>query len=102
MTGTLFNYEGMIKVILDGYTPISGDSFDLMSFGSYDNGDGFEFVFNFTQAELSAGLEWDTSSFTTTGSIGVVGVPEPGMFVLLTMAALALSAYACQRRKRSF
>ena len=89
-----FTASGTIEVMLDGYTPLNGESFGLMSFGSFID-DGY--VFDFTQAGLSPGLEWDTAAFATTGSIGVV--PEPSTLALLAAGSIALLAFARRRRK---
>jgi hypothetical protein len=91
-----FNAGGSIVVkLLDGYTPEKGDSFNLMSFGSItDNG----FVFDFSQAGLSAGLEWDTATFATTGSISVV--PEPNMLVMLITGIAGVLTYAWRKLKK--
>jgi hypothetical protein len=80
LTG-VFTAGGTIAVkLLDGYAPTKGASFSLMSFGDFaDSGH----VFDFTNAELAAGLTWDTSAFATTGSIGVV--PEPSSLLLLVV-----------------
>ena len=60
--------------------------------GDVDGGGQSEYVFDFTDAGLSAGLEWDTTTFATTGRIGVV--PQPGAVPLLVMAGLSLLACA--------
>ena len=59
--------NGTIQVVLTGYTPVDGDVFDLAN--GVITGTP---TFDFTNAVLSSGLEWDTSSFTTDGTIKVV------------------------------
>jgi hypothetical protein len=79
-----FTAGGSIVVsALNGYTPSYGDSFHLMSFGSLtDNG----YAFDFSQATLPEGLQWNTTSFSTTGTISVV--PEPSVLALLLTFAV--------------
>ena len=84
---------GTIAIVLDGYAPQLGDSFDLIRFGSFVD-DGY--AFSFSDASLPAGLAWDTSDFSTTGSIRVV--PEPGTFVLLGISGAA-GLLACAWRR---
>jgi autotransporter-associated beta strand protein len=59
--------NGTIQVVLTGYTPVDGDVFDLAN--GVITGTP---TFDFTNAVLSSGLEWDTSSFATDGTIKVV------------------------------
>ena len=59
--------NGAIQVVLTGYTPVDGDVFDLAN--GVITGTP---TFDFTNAVLSSGLEWDTSSFATDGTIKVV------------------------------
>ena len=94
----LFTASGVIVVsLLDDYRPKAGDQFDLMDFGEFAD-DGY--VFDFTDAELAAGLEWNTSAFAANGSINVVSVPEPGTLTLLGMAVLGLLPRLWWRRNR--
>ena len=90
-----FTAGGTIEIVLDGYDPVSGDSFSLMSFGSFAD-DGYEF--DLSQAELTSGLMWDTTAFATTGSISVV-VPEPAALALLGFGCIGLLAFTRRRRK---
>ncbi len=59
---------GVIRVIL-GYTAALNDTFDILDFASISD-DGY--TFDFSQAILNSGLQWDIGSFATTGMIGVV------------------------------
>jgi hypothetical protein len=90
-----FNAGGSIVVkLLGGYAPAYGDRFDLMSFGSLnDNG----YAFDFTGAELSAGLQWDTTSFATTGCVTVV--PEPATLFTSIIGIAGGMIFACRKRR---
>lgn len=59
--------NGTIQVVLTGYTPVDGDVFDLAN-GVITGTPTFDFA----NAVLGSGLEWDTSSFATNGTIKVV------------------------------
>ncbi|MBP7948375.1 MAG: autotransporter-associated beta strand repeat-containing protein [Verrucomicrobiales bacterium] len=67
VTGALTT-DGMIKVMLIGYVPVAGDSFDIADAASFAGSP----TFDFTSAVLSAGLLWDASQFPTDGTIRVV------------------------------
>ncbi len=71
--GGAVSLDGLISVaLIDSFNPQFGDSFSVLSFDSFtDNG----FAFDFSMAPLGGSLEWDTSMFSTNGSIMVV--PEP-------------------------
>ncbi len=87
--------NGMIEIdLLEGFSPTPGDSFALFEFRNfYDQG----FHFDFSEAPLAnPAWSWDTTMFSTNGTITVV--PEPSSFVL---AALALLAGMLLRRKRT-
>lgn len=67
-TGT-FTANGTIKVTLvDGYSPATGTTFDLV-----DATIAGTPVFDFSAATLATGLSWDTTSFATNGTIKVTG-----------------------------
>jgi autotransporter-associated beta strand protein len=59
--------NGTIQVVLTGYTPVDGDVFDLAN-GVITGTPTFDFA----NAVLGSGLEWDTSTFATDGTIKVV------------------------------
>jgi len=65
-TGAL-TANGTIAVTLSGYTPVSGDTFDLADAASISGTP----TFNFSAAVLGSGLVWNTSSFATNGTIKV-------------------------------
>ncbi|MGA2062197.1 MAG: DUF3466 family protein [Thermoguttaceae bacterium] len=90
----VFSAAGTIAVkLLNGYAPADGDMFNLMSFGSFANSG---YVFDFSQAGLPAGMQWDTVIFATTGSISVV--PEPGTLALLCTAGLGMLTCVWRRK----
>jgi len=94
VTGTA-ELDGILSLVLDGYSPEEGDSFALLDFGTLVD-DGYSF--DFSEAELSAGLSWDTGSFNDDGSISVI--PEPAQSVLL-LGALALGGIIIRRSLRA-
>lgn len=61
------NANGSIAVTLSGYVPVANDVFDLADATSITGTP----TFDFSQAVLSSGLDWDTSEFATTGQIKV-------------------------------
>ena len=78
--------NGVIHVsFINSFTAAANDSFQIATFGSFA---GSSYTFDFTNAVLDSGLVWDTSSFSTNGTI--VAVPEPGVPLLAGMAALTL------------
>jgi autotransporter-associated beta strand protein len=59
---------GSIEVVLDGYVPSLGDTFNLVTAPSITG----TRTFDFDEAVLPSGLAWDTSDFNTTGSISII------------------------------
>jgi hypothetical protein len=57
---------GILDVALVGYSPVVGDSFDLLDFGSITGG------FTVSLPSLNTGLAWDVSAFETTGTLSVI------------------------------
>jgi autotransporter-associated beta strand protein len=67
LTGAL-TANGSIKVILSGYVPVQGNTFDIADASGISGSP----TFDFTAAALTPGLAWDTSDFATTGVISVI------------------------------
>lgn len=88
-----FAVNGLISLaLINGYTPVAGDSFQIASFTSFtDNG----YSFDFSSAGLSPGLGWDTSHFQNDGTVSVI--PEPGVFWICGLGGVA----ALLRRRRN-
>lgn len=59
--------NGAIVVTLTGYAPLANDTFDLADATTISGSP----TFDFTAATLPAGLAWDTSGFTTDGTIKI-------------------------------
>jgi outer membrane autotransporter protein len=66
VTGAL-TMNGTVRVTLAGYSPVAGDSFDLVDAASVTGSPTFDFA----AAPLTAGLRWDTSRFASDGIIRV-------------------------------
>lgn len=89
--------DGVIKVsLVGGYLPSGGQTFQLIDWSGtlVDN----DFVFDFTDASLPVGMEWDTTSFLTDGTI--TAVPEPAI-ASLAITSLGLLALRRTRRGRA-
>jgi hypothetical protein len=80
-----FSSTTLSFVFTGGFTPNAGDSFSVLnSFTGLTAGD-----FTFDLPDVSgSGLEWDTSGFSSNGTITVNAIPEP------TVTALLLSSVA--------
>ncbi len=90
----LLSLDGILEVLLiNGFDPSLGDSFDLFNWGTIEG----EFD-DFVLPELATGLRWDTGDLYSTGELKISAVPEPSALALL---ALAVAGIAC-RRKRYF
>jgi autotransporter-associated beta strand protein len=94
VTGNVDFTSGTILPVLNGYTPLQNDRFQVVTWTGSRTGMP---TFDFSQASLSSGLSWDTSSFGTDGTLIVV--PEPEAFPLFA-AAIALAATIRRRRCR--
>jgi pectate lyase len=57
---------GTLEVLLEGYTPLVGDVFELFGFASASGG------FSFNLPSLTAGLDWDTSDLLVSGELSVI------------------------------
>lgn len=79
---------GQLRIsFLNGFSPLAGQSFDLLdwnlltgSFGSFD----------FSQAVLSPGLSWDTSYLYSDGSLKIAAVPEPSSVMTCLVALFGM------------
>ena len=70
-------------VLIDGFDPALGDTFDLLDWGALDG------TFNTVNLpNLDPGLAWNTSELYSDGVIAVV--PEPATLILLAVGGLAL------------
>ena len=84
----------MIRVsFVNSFNAAANDSFQIATFNSFA---GTGYSFDFTNASLDPGLTWDTSSFSTNGTI--VAIPEPSVPLLAGMAALT---FAFRRRRNN-
>ena len=96
LTGGTGTFGGTLRLsFVNGFAPIMGQEFDLISGTAIDNFSGVDII------GLEPGFDYDTSttggSFTMTAlNDGVSVVPEPGTAILLGIAVLALAF----RRKR--
>lgn len=106
-SGTTLTFSGNVQVLPDNFTAQAGQVFNLLDWNELVTTDfsGFAVGTNFRTGagddlsqfdlpELTGGLVWDISRFTTSGVIVVV--PEPGRAMLLLLGTLL----ACFRRRR--
>jgi hypothetical protein len=83
--------DGKLAVkLLNGFTPLAGEEFEILNFDSLDG--AFDSI---SLPALAPGLAWDTSALYTSGMIGVV--PEPATMALLGLGVASLLA---QRRRK--
>lgn len=73
--GGALTAAGSLKLILSGYTPVAGDTFDIVDAASITGTPALDP----TSTALPEGLEWDFSGFATNGSVKVV-VPSEDPF----------------------
>jgi hypothetical protein len=86
--------NGTVKVsLVNGFAPSAGQSFDVLD---WSGGFAGSPAFDFSAAALPAGLTWDTSQFSTDGTLRVVPVPEPG---LLSPLAVVAGVWSWRRRR---
>lgn len=79
------NFAGTIAPILFGYTPAMNDAFNLADWsGSYSGTP----TFDYTNAALSGGLAWDSTTFATDGTLRVI--PEPAAALLGSFGLLSI------------
>lgn len=76
---------------MNSFNPAVNDSFQIATFTGFA---GSGATFNFVGAPLDSGLSWDTSSFSTNGTITVI--PEPASALL---AAFGTAALTLRRRR---
>ena len=94
--GTL-TADGTLTVsLINGFSPVTGSSFQLLQAGTFSG--------TFATVNLPAltpGLSWDSSLLASAGTIGVTGsaIPEPGTYALI--AGCAGLAVAVMRRRRA-
>jgi T5SS/PEP-CTERM-associated repeat protein len=98
--GGAVDLGGTIDIrLIDGFHPSLGDSFHILSFPSLTNSG---FVFDFTNAALDSGLAWNTSNFTSTGTISITAVPEPtGSSLALAGVCTFISLVRKTRRRKT-
>lgn len=93
-------HDTTVKVILNGYSAVEWDSFCLVDASSYDI---TGITFDFSEALLAQGLEWNVDDFSTEGVIKILAatpIPEPAGLTT-ALAGLALAA-AARRRRHGF
>ncbi len=88
----LLALDGTLDVLLiNGFNPELGNSFDLFDWGTIDG----EFA-AFDLPTLDTGLRWDLSDLYSTGTLSVSAVPEPNSVMLLGLVA---AVAFCRRRR---
>lgn len=89
--------DGVIKIsLVGGYVPSGMQTFQIIDWSGTLVNNGF--VFDFDDASLPVGMEWDTTNFLTDGTI--TAVPEPAV-ASLVIASLGLLALRRTRRGSS-
>ena len=75
------NFTGgtVSPALAGGYSPVLNDAFNLADWTGAFSGVP---AFDFSNAALSPGLTWDTSTFVSDGRLVVVAVPEPAAALL--------------------
>ena len=99
VTGTATFYATSdIDLILQGYTPVLGDRWDILDAGAIALVGNVNDLFDTSQAPLDAGLYWDFSDFATDGTVKVA--PEPATLALLGLGAAASLVLRRRRQDR--
>ena len=95
ITGTA-TFGGTIAPFLSGYAPVLNDAFNFADWsGSFTGAP----TFDYTNAALTGGLDWDSSTFATDGTLRVI--PEPGSALLASLGALGLLRCRTARKPSS-
>ncbi len=104
--GGVFNLNGTLTIkLINGYAPVVGDTFQLFRKVDVAGGSGslvgsFS-AFDFSNAALGAGLQWDTSNLYSSGILDVLSsVPEPSL-VAVIFGGMALGLAVVRRRSRT-
>jgi hypothetical protein len=99
ITGSLHLNGGTLDIqFIDGFMPVAGDSWDILSFAGTQDGSGFSNI-NFE----NAGSEHFTAffngqNFEFADSNGSANAPEPSSLAMMSIAVLAgLAAFAKRR-----
>jgi autotransporter-associated beta strand protein len=80
--------------LIDGFTPASGNTFNLFDWGSVSGS-----FATLDLPSLSSGLTWDTSALYTDGTLSVSAIPEPSTYAAL--GGLGALGVAVWRRRKS-
>ncbi len=91
VTGQLVLAGDLDLVLLDGFQPQAGESFQLF------NGPLSGTFSQLTLPTLGNGLNWNTSNLDANGTISVT--PEPSTLALLAAGAFGLLGYGWRRRR---
>ena len=91
VTGQLVLAGDLNIVLLDGFQPLAGESFQLF------NGPLSGTFSQLTLPTLGNGLSWNTSNLDTNGTISVT--PEPSTLALLAAGAIGLLGYGVRKRR---
>src|SRR5262249_13029891 len=92
-TGTL-GLGGTLDVdLINGFSPVLGNSFDILDWGTLSGTFGA-----LSLPGLAPGLVWDTSQLYTAGVLTIGAVPEPST-LLLTGFVAAAGAYRWRRHR---
>jgi autotransporter-associated beta strand protein len=95
---TLTLESGAILRILLGYSPVAGDTFNLIDWTTLGSGSDTDWTNNLdlSGAILASQLAWDTSLFNSQGILSIALVPEPSRALLLI---LGLATFVLRRRR---
>ncbi len=85
VAGNLTAGGNILLSLINGFNPAAGDSFDIADFTTFTNGG---YTFDVSAPQLDPGLEWDLSSFPTSGTIAVI--PETPAALLGALGLLIL------------